>query len=63
MSMLESEQDTRRNSASQSDRPGQQRQGEERSINAQGFAAHDDFRPADRRPGLAILEYEEGESI
>ena len=44
------------------DRP-QQRQSQERTVRADGFAPHDDFSPPQRRPGLAILDYEEGESI
>lgn len=34
-----------------------------RKARADGLTAHDDFRSPDRKPGLAILDYEEGESI
>ncbi len=33
------------------------------SIRLEGFAAHDEFKAASRKPGLAIFDYEEGESI
>ncbi|MES2974971.1 MAG: hypothetical protein V4757_15260 [Pseudomonadota bacterium] len=64
MSALEfrtEDRNTRRDSR-ESGKP-QQRQLQERTLRADGFATHDAFNPPQRRPGLAILDYEEGESI
>lgn len=65
MSMLESASDSRqsRYSYQESDRPSQPRERDVGVMRLDGFAPHDAFRAAERRPGLAILDYEEGESI
>ncbi|CAN5649493.1 hypothetical protein BH11PSE7_BH11PSE7_37960 [soil metagenome] len=61
MSLHESQGDRERG-AGKSDKP-QSRELTERPMRADGFAAHDDFQPPNRKAGLAILDYEEGESI
>jgi hypothetical protein len=61
MSLHETRGDRERG-ANQSDKP-QSRESAERPVRTDGLTAHDDFRVPSRRPGLAILDYEEGESI
>ena len=61
MSMQESHGDRGRGTNG-SDKP-QARESVERPTRADGFTAHDDFQPPSRKAGLAILDYEEGESI
>ena len=48
--------------ANNSDKP-QSRESVQRPVRADGLTAHDDFQPPSRKAGLAILDYEEGESI
>jgi hypothetical protein len=61
MSLHESRGDRDRG-AGNSDKP-QSRESFQRPARADGLTAHDDFKPPSRRAGLAILDYEEGESI
>ena len=61
MSMLESNRGDARRHSESGER--QERPSAERVLRLDGFAAHDDFQAPQRRPGLAILDYEEGESI
>ena len=61
MSLHESRGDRDRG-ANNSDKP-QSRESAQRPVRADGLTAHDDFQPPSRKAGLAILDYEEGESI
>ena len=61
MSLNESRGDRDRG-ASNSDKP-QSRESTQRPPRSDGLTAHDDFQPPGRKAGLAILDYEEGESI
>ena len=61
MSLHESRGDRERG-VNRSEKP-QSRESSDRPVRADGLTAHDDFQTPSRRPGLAILDYEEGESI